>query len=77
MKKIRVSVLTPLYNHKKEYVEQCLESLKLQTLKECEFILIDNGANEENKYLIDQYIKKDKNLTNKILFTSCIFLWCW
>lgn len=55
----RVSVLTSLYKHKPEYVRQCLESLISQTLKECEFILIDNGADEKNKMLIQEYLKKD------------------
>jgi len=38
----KVSILTPIYNHKVEYVEQCLESLKNQTMQDIEFILIDN-----------------------------------
>lgn len=59
MTKIKVSVLTPLYNHAGEYVRKCLESLHAQTLQEIEFILIDNGANEENKTLIAEYLEKD------------------
>lgn len=59
MSDIKVSVLTPLYNHAGEYVRKCLESLHTQTLQEIEFILIDNGANEENKALIAEYLKKD------------------
>lgn len=56
---LKVSVITPLYNHKPEYVRACLESLYSQTLKEIEFILIDNGATEEIKELIEEYIQKD------------------
>ena len=56
---IKVSVLTCLFRHKEEYVRQCLDSLVAQTLKECEFILIDNGADETNKALIKEYLKKD------------------
>ena len=41
---VKVSVLTCLFKHKEEYVRQCLDSLVAQTLKECEFILIYNGA---------------------------------
>lgn len=56
---VKVSVLTCLFKHKEEYVRQCLDSLVAQTLKECEFILIDNGADETNKALIKEYLKKD------------------
>lgn len=56
---IKVSVLTPLYRTNSVYVRQCLDSLCGQTLQECEFILIDNGANEENKKLIKEYLKRD------------------
>ncbi|MBP1532198.1 MAG: glycosyltransferase family 2 protein, partial [Alphaproteobacteria bacterium] len=59
MTDIKVSVLTSLYKHKPEYVRQCLDSLVEQTLRECEFILIDNGADENNKALIKEYLEKD------------------
>lgn len=56
---MKVSVLTPIYNHDIRYVRQCLEWLKAQTLREIEFILIDNGANQESKDLIDEFLQKD------------------
>jgi len=52
MTNIKVSVLTPIYNHDIKYVRECLESLCAQTLQELELILIDNGANQESKDLI-------------------------
>ena len=58
-KNIKISCLTLLYRHEGRLVRQCLESLRTQSLKECEFILIDNGADEVNKELIGEYIKKD------------------
>lgn len=57
---IKVSVLTSLYNHKAEYVRKCLESLLSQKWQECEFILIDNGADANNKALIEEFLAKDK-----------------
>lgn len=56
---VKVSVLTSLYKHHPRYVRQCFESLRAQTLQECEFILIDNGADENNKALIAEYVAKD------------------
>ena len=58
-KQIKVSVLTPIYNHKIEYVRECLESLRAQTMQDIEFILIDNGATDEAKELISIYEQVD------------------
>ncbi len=60
MKKIFISVLTPIYNHDVEYVRLCLESLKSQTLQNMEMILIDNEATSEAKQLIAEYAQQDK-----------------
>ncbi len=57
---IKVSVLTPIYNHSLIYVRQCLDSLKAQTLQEIEFILIDNGAPDDAKQLIEEYKNLDE-----------------
>ncbi len=38
---IKVSVVIPVYNTEK-YIEQCLESLMNQTLKEIEIICVDD-----------------------------------
>ena len=61
---INVSVITPLYKHKYEYVKECLESLRTQELPNIEFILIDNGANLENKNLIAEYCEKDNRFVS-------------
>ncbi len=56
---MKVSVLTPIYNHSVRYVRECLQSLLAQTLQDIEFILIDNGANQESKDLIEEFLRKD------------------
>ncbi len=58
-KEIKVSVIIPIYNHYVKYVRQCLESLKNQSLQDLEIILIDNGATEEAKKLIEEYLNID------------------
>ncbi|MBR1777551.1 MAG: glycosyltransferase family 2 protein [Alphaproteobacteria bacterium] len=63
MSDIKVSVLTPIYKHDAKYTRKCLESLQAQTLKECEFILIDNGATPEAKALIEEFLPKDDRFT--------------
>ena len=58
-KEIVVSVLTPVYNHKIEYVKRCFESLSEQTARNIEFIIIDNGATTETKNVIEEFLQKD------------------
>lgn len=60
LRKIKLSVLTPIYKHDIRYVRECLESLRTQTIKEIEFVLIDNGASIEAKNLINEYQRKDE-----------------
>lgn len=42
---IKVSVIVPIYNAEK-YLEQCLDSIVNQTLKDIEIILIDDGSTD-------------------------------
>ena len=59
MESIKVSVLTPIYNHNAAYVKECLKSLESQTMQDIEFLLIDNEATKEAKDLMEQYVSKD------------------
>lgn len=45
MKKPRVSVLVPIYNVER-YLPKCLDSLEAQTLKDIEFICINDGSTD-------------------------------
>ena len=54
----RVSVLVPVYNSS-EYLRECLESLKNQTLKEMEFILVNDGSTDESLQIMKEYEKVD------------------
>lgn len=61
MKKILVSVIIPVYNSEK-YLEQCIESLRRQTLKECEFIFIDDGSTDSSSIIINKYKQYDSRI---------------
>lgn len=65
---IKISVVIPVYNVEK-YVEQCIESVITQTLKEIEIIIVNDASTDSSlekikNYLYDKRIKlinKNKN----------------
>lgn len=63
----KVSVTVPVYNTSR-YLKRCIESLSLQTLKEIEFILVDDGSNDGSGEICDQYAQKDSRF--KIIHQS-------
>ena len=52
---MKLSVIVPIYETER-FLTRCLDSLVKQTFCDVEFILIDNGANEECKRIIDSYV---------------------
>ena len=57
----RISVIIPIYNMGK-YIENCLESIIKQTLKEIEIICIDDGSTDNSLLLLKKYRKKDRRI---------------
>ena len=55
---IAVSVVIPVYNTAR-YLNQCVDSLIGQTLKEVEFIFVDDGSTDDSVNILEQYQKKD------------------
>ena len=47
MKKPKISVILPIYKVKKEYIKQCIESIKKQTYNNFEVICIFDGSDKE------------------------------
>lgn len=58
---IKVSVIIPVYNCEK-YISECIESLISQTLKECEFIFVNDGSTDKSKEIIEGYAKNDSRI---------------
>ncbi len=56
---VKVSVVVPIYNTEK-YLRQCLESLRVQTLKEIEVICVNDGSQDSSLSIITEYVNKDK-----------------
>ncbi len=54
----KVSVVVPVYNVE-GYLERCVESLRKQSLREIEIILVDDGSTDGSGGLCDRYGKED------------------
>lgn len=59
---ILVSVTVPIYNVA-EYLSQCIESIRKQTYKALEIILVDDGSTDESGDICDKYAKEDSRIT--------------
>lgn len=53
MKKL-ISVIVPVYNTSM-YLRQCLDSIKNQTLKDIEVIVVDDGSTDDSPAICDEY----------------------
>ena len=59
--KIKISVIIPVYNVDK-YLEECLNSILNQTLKDIELICINDGSTDNSAEILDNYAKKDSRV---------------
>ena len=55
----KVSVIVPVYKVPLEYLRACFDSLVAQTMQECEFIIVSDGAPEAECSVCEEYAKKD------------------
>ncbi len=58
---IRVSIIVPAYNVQ-NYINECMESLIAQTLKEIEIIVINDGSVDGTGSIISSYAAKDNRI---------------
>jgi len=57
----KVSVIVPVYNTEK-YLEQCINSIASQSLREIEIIIVDDGSKEECAAFCDSLAKTDERI---------------
>lgn len=58
---IKVSIIMPVYKVEK-YVGKAIESIQAQTLKEFEFLIVDDGSPDKSGVICDEYAKKDARI---------------
>ncbi len=58
---IKVSIIIPVYNVEK-YLEKCIESVLIQSLREIEVFIIDDGSSDASWKIIQRFAKMDKRI---------------
>lgn len=56
-----ISIIVPVYNVK-EYLSECVDSIKNQSLKDIEIVLVDDGSTDGSSELCDAYAKTDQRI---------------
>jgi glycosyltransferase involved in cell wall biosynthesis len=64
----KISIIMPVLNQKKNYLAQSIESILKQTYENLEFIIVDDGSDNETKEALRKYASKDKRI--KIITNS-------
>ncbi|MDC7951421.1 glycosyltransferase [Methanomassiliicoccaceae archaeon COG_1] len=54
----KVSIVVPVYNVQ-EYLEECLDSIRAQTLEDIEVICVDDGSTDKSLKIIKRYARED------------------
>ena len=57
----KVSIIIPIYNVE-PYLDQCVQSVLTQTLKEIEVILVDDESPDRCPAMCDEYAKQDSRI---------------
>lgn len=58
---VKVSVVIPIYNVE-NYLEDCLDSIVNQTLKDIEIICVNDGSTDNSLDIINKYAEKDNRM---------------
>lgn len=58
---VKISIIIPVFNNE-EYLEQCIESVQRQTVKELEIICVDDGSKDQSAELIRRLRKEDTRI---------------
>ena len=62
LKKPRVSIVMSVYNFNRSHM-QGIESMLSQSMEDFEFILVDDGSNEQTRKRLEEYANSDSRIT--------------
>lgn len=57
-----LSIIVPVYNTG-QYLEECLESIRCQSLQDIEVICVDDGSTDDSLTIIKQFVQKDSRFS--------------
>lgn len=57
----KISVIVPVYNVE-QYLCQCLDSIREQTMRDIEIICVDDGSTDSSGEIVDRYAGKDDRI---------------
>ena len=57
-----ISVIVPVYNIEKEYLQRCIQSICNQTYKNLEILLVDDGSTDGSSAVCDEFAKRDSRI---------------
>lgn len=57
----KVSIIVPVYNVE-NYLEECVNSLRNQTLQDVQIILVDDGSTDRSGKMIDEFAEVDNRI---------------
>lgn len=58
---IKISIMIPVYNTSK-FLEKCLRSIMVQSLKEIEIICVNDGSTDSSLKILEKLAKEDKRI---------------
>jgi len=59
--KVKVSIIVVVYNAS-EYIQRCINSVKIQTLKDIEIIIVNDGSLDNTKEILEEIAKEDSRI---------------
>ena len=62
MDSVKVSLIIPVYNVR-DYLRKCLDSVAVQTYKNLEVIIVNDGSTDDSLEIINEYTTKFDNMT--------------
>ena len=57
----KISIIVPIYNVE-AYLDRCMQSLIMQTLREIEIIMVDDESPDNCPTICDNYAKQDSRI---------------